>query len=83
MSNNLSSKGALLFLLWQVHPHRPTRDLDLLGFGSDDANRIQQIFADLCALSIEDHDGLVFQRETVHVTPIRETQAYGALRITL
>jgi hypothetical protein len=76
-------KGALLFLLWQEHPHRPTRDLDLLGFGPDDANRIQQIFADLCTLPIMDNDGLVFQQETVHVTPIRETQAYGGLRVTL
>src|SRR5690348_6786644 len=28
-------KGALLFALWRDHPHRPTRDLDLLGFGSE------------------------------------------------
>ena len=26
-------KGALLFALWEGHPHRATRDLDLLGFG--------------------------------------------------
>ena len=27
-------KGALLFDLWFDIPHRPTRDVDLLGFGS-------------------------------------------------
>lgn len=26
-------KGAQLFSVWQAMPHRPTRDLDLLGFG--------------------------------------------------
>ncbi len=26
-------KGATLFALWSDQPHRPTRDLDLLGFG--------------------------------------------------
>lgn len=29
-------KGALLFALWYGQPHRPTRDADLLGFGTDD-----------------------------------------------
>ena len=28
-------KGALLFDLWFDIPHRPTRDADLLGFGTD------------------------------------------------
>ncbi|MGH8561395.1 MAG: nucleotidyl transferase AbiEii/AbiGii toxin family protein, partial [Nevskiales bacterium] len=29
-------KGALLFDLWFDEPHRPTRDVDLLGFGPAD-----------------------------------------------
>ena len=29
-------KGALLFTLWYDAPHRATRDIDLLGFGSRD-----------------------------------------------
>ena len=27
-------KGAMLFNLWYAMPHRPTRDVELLGFGS-------------------------------------------------
>ncbi len=27
-------KGAMLFVVWDEKTHRPTRDLDLLGFGS-------------------------------------------------
>lgn len=26
-------KGALLFVIWRLRGHRPTRDLDLLGYG--------------------------------------------------
>jgi hypothetical protein len=27
-------KGAMLFAIWADKPHRPTQDLDLLGFGT-------------------------------------------------
>lgn len=76
-------KGAMLFSLWRDQPHRPTRDLDLLGFGSEDADRIQAIFADLCTLPIEYSDGLAFQQETLQVMHIRETQEYGGIRVSL
>src|ERR1700712_4167979 len=36
-------KGALLFALWYDEPHRPTRDADLLGFGSDDAGDLREL----------------------------------------
>ncbi len=32
-SDQFILKGAMLFSLWAESPHRPTRDLDLLGFG--------------------------------------------------
>lgn len=76
-------KGALVFTLWRDQPHGPTRDLDLLGFGSDDADRIRGVFADLCVLPVAEPDGLVFQPQTLKVMPIRETQAYAGLRVTL
>lgn len=33
-------KGATLFAVWEADPHRPTRDIDLLGFGDDLAERL-------------------------------------------
>ena len=33
-------KGAMLFNLWYAMPHRPTRDVDLLGFGASDLGAI-------------------------------------------
>ena len=82
-ANQFVVKGALLFSLWRDHPHRPTRDLDLLGFGSEDAIRMRGIFTDLCTLAVDESDGLTFRPETVEVTEIRETQEYGGLRVTL
>lgn len=75
-------KGALLFALWEGRSHRATRDLDLLGFGSNDVNRVEQVFRELCVLPVED-DGLSFLPETVHARPIREQQEYGGIRVLL
>jgi hypothetical protein len=41
-------KGALLFALWSDRPHRPTKDLDLLGRGDSSRERLEQLFRDLC-----------------------------------
>ena len=51
-------KGALLFNLWHDLPRRPTRDADLLGFGSSEIADLIQIFKDLRAIHCE--DGIVF-----------------------
>src|SRR5207248_2803350 len=39
-------KGALLFRLWADLPHRPTRDLDLLGKGEPSVAVLTQVFGD-------------------------------------
>jgi hypothetical protein len=75
-------KGAMLFRLWEEAPHRPTRDLDLLGFGTDEAARLQGIFAELCALEVEP-DGLDFRPESVTSEPIREGSRYHGQRVKL
>jgi len=36
-------KGAALFTLWTGHPHRATRDVDLLGFGDSSEARVREI----------------------------------------
>ena len=37
-------KGASLFLVWKGQNYRVTKDVDLLGFGPADAERINHIF---------------------------------------
>jgi hypothetical protein len=44
-------KGALLVTTWFDDPHRPTRDLDLLGFGESSAASILADSATSAALS--------------------------------
>jgi predicted nucleotidyltransferase component of viral defense system len=75
-------KGALLFAIWRGRLHRPTRDLDLLGYGDSSAERLTELFKRICLVSVE-ADGLIFDPETVQVTEIREAQEYGGQRVHL
>ncbi len=75
-------KGAMLFAVWNKDTHRPTRDVDLLGFGADDADEIADILRDVCGIEVEP-DGLAFQANTIQVEAIRETARYGGLRVKL
>ena len=75
-------KGALLFALWTGELHRPTRDLDLLGFG-ESSRRASPRPSDRSARWRSADDGLVFTADTVAVEPIREDQEYGGQRVKL
>lgn len=74
-------KGALLFDLWFDLPHRPTRDADFLGFGSAELPEIESVFRDIC--TIESHDGVAFQPNTVHAADIRKEANYAGVRVVL
>jgi predicted nucleotidyltransferase component of viral defense system len=74
-------KGALLFALWYDEPHRPTRDADLLGFGSDDANELITTIRDLAVMDLG--DGIVFDPQSVRADDIRQDNTYGGTRINL
>ena len=63
-------KGALLFDLWFDQPHRPTRDIDLLGFGPSEIDRLATIFREICILPCE--DGMNFDMATVRASEIRK-----------
>jgi predicted nucleotidyltransferase component of viral defense system len=73
-------KGAMLFQVWTHTPHRPTRDLDLLGRGDSSSEHCKEVFCDLCRISVED-DGLIFSAETVSVERIKEDQDYEGVRV--
>jgi hypothetical protein len=74
-------KGAMLFALWTGRMHRPTWDVDLLGFGEDSEAALAGTFRSLCEAPVPD-DGLVFAADTVAVRRIREDQEYGGERVT-
>lgn len=75
-------KGAMLFQLWGGQPHRPTRDLDLLGRGDPSIRRFEQVFQDICRQPAGD-DGLAFLAETVRAEQIKEDDEYQGLRLRL
>ena len=75
-------KGATLFLVWnESQPHRPTQDVDLLGSGPEDEGELRKVFVALCSMAEE--DGMEYDAGTIEVTPIREDQPYGGLRLEL
>ena len=71
-------KGAMLFQVWTRTPHRPTRDLDLLGRGDPSIERCQEVFGELCRIPVEDN-GLIFFAETVKAEKLREGQDYEGI----
>lgn len=74
-------KGAALFSLWFNEPHRPTKDLDLLGFGANDIASLEETFKAIC--EIEGGDGIVFDPTTVKGELIREEEVYQGVRLKL
>ena len=75
-------KGAMLFLLWDERSHRPTHDLDLLGFGYSEKEDLAQTFREVAVIPVDD-DGLVFDPSSVESMEIREDTLYGGVRIKL
>src|SRR3979411_1420828 len=47
-------KGAMLMTTWFADPHRPTRDLDLLGFGDADPDAMVKVFREICSVQVDD-----------------------------
>ena len=75
-------KGAALLPLWLGEAIRPTKDVDLLGFGDTSADALKRVFMSLCAVDVPD-DGLTFLAESVQIEQIREDQEYGGMRVKL
>ena len=74
-------KGAMLFRAWTGELHRPTRDVDLLGFGDSSPAAIAESVRSI--VIIEASDGLRFDPDSIHAEEIREGQEYGGVRATV
>lgn len=74
-------KGALLFDLWYDVPLRPTRDIDLLGFGMAEISHLIKVFEDLCAIQVE--DGINFDSASITAEEIRKDANYSGTRVTV
>jgi len=72
-------KGAMLMTAWFNDPLRPTRDIDLLGFGDPEPQAMLGIFREICA--VEADDGVAFDAAALGIDLIREDLEYGGLRL--
>jgi hypothetical protein len=75
-------KGANVFLMWQGAPHRPTRDLDLLGPGGLDQAAARAWLREVCSTLVDD-DALVFDAEGIEMSSIMVEQDDPGLRATI
>lgn len=74
-------KGATLFLVWQGKLLRPTRDIDLLGYGPAQIRNVTESIRAIC--SVEADDGIVFDLVGVTAEEIREDADYGGVRVRI
>lgn len=75
-------KGAMLFSAWNEVPHRPTRDLDLLSFGTSDISRLEGVFREIVNTEVKP-DGIEFFAESVRGGRIKEDQEYEGVRLSI
>jgi hypothetical protein len=73
-------KGAMLFVTWVADPFRPTRDLDLLGYGDNGDKALAETFRAICSEPVAE-DGVTFDAVGLRAAPIREDVEYGGVRI--
>lgn len=79
--DNFLLKGALLFDLWYDVPLRPTRDIDLLGFGLAEIPLLLDAFEGICAIEVD--DGITFDSASIRADEIRKEANYAGIRLTL
>ena len=77
-------KGGNMFVIWQNgNNSRPTLDSDLLCYGDVSDEHLKQIFTELCNMHGIPDDGVVFDYDSIRISPIRENTEYGGKRIVL
>lgn len=75
-------KGAMLLVAWLGEMIRPTRDVDLLGFGDLSDGAVAAAFGEIATMDVEP-DGVTFDASSIAVAPIRVEDAYGGKRVTI
>jgi len=70
----------MLFAFWTDKVHRPTKDMDLLGFGDESAESLEAVFRAVCMAEVEP-DGMVYDPDSIRMEEIREGQEYHGKRV--
>lgn len=72
-------KGAMLLTTWIDDQLRPTRDLDLLGFGDSTPEALLGVFREISKVAAD--DAVIFDPESFQVDRIRDESEYDGYRI--
>lgn len=72
-------KGAMLFLAWGSKLYRPTKDLDLLGFGSANVAEVANRIREICSVPAD--DGILFDIGGIEAERIKEDAEYEGVRV--
>lgn len=75
-------KGGMLLPTLGGAVYRPTRDIDLLGFGEATIERLSSVFAGVVAITVQP-DGLTFNADGLQAQPIQAVEGYGGIRVRL
>ncbi len=62
--------------------YRPTRDIDLMGYGDNAPQRIVSVLQEICAISVEP-DGIDFDSSCINVEEMRGVAEFQGLRVHL
>ena len=81
-SDQFVLKGGMLMLVWLGEAIRPTRDMDLLGFGDLSGGTLSSVIRQICCFTVAD-DGLRFESESIGVQEIRRHDPYSGRRVTV
>ena len=80
-------KGGMLYPLWGASAtaiYRSTRDLDFLGYGTADPDRILALFQSLTdSPEASSMDGLAFPAGAMRAQTVREDNVYSGIRLDL
>ena len=74
-------KGAMLFVAWGSKVYRPTKDLDLLGFGSANVAEVADRIREIC--SVPAQDGIVFDIAGIEAERIKDDAEYEGVRVSV
>jgi len=72
-------KGAMMLRAWDEASARPTRDIDLLAFASNDLDSIRHILAEICRMDVDD-DAVSFDADSIQMELIKEFDDYQGAR---
>jgi len=81
-AESFTLKGALLLQAHDMMLTRPTRDIDLLGTGDPDPERLEGMIRDCCTISVAD-DGITFDLDSITSQSIRAEARYNGQRLSV